>query len=106
MEERMIIAIDNDNLLLVFESESQAAREVGSDPGWDIDEVDFYTDKGQHLMPKDDGSGVYRLVPHGRAEKKNLFTLLTKAHDVVLSRVFTIKSVSDLKKALSLENGL
>ena len=104
MEEKMIIAIDKDDLLLVFESQEQAVSVVGSDAGWNIEEVDFYTGEGQRLVLKEDGTGAYRLVSHDRPDKRNIEVLFARAKDVVSSKVSSINSLSDLKKALSLEN--
>lgn len=100
----MVIGIDRDNLLLVFESRDVAANEVASNGGWNIEEVDFYTDQGQRLKPKDDSSGVCRLVPHDRPRKTNLQALFAKAEDIALSRIPSINSIPDLKKALSWED--
>ena len=85
-------------------SREEAASRIVSDTGWDIKEVDFYTAQGQRLIPKGDGSGAYRLVPHGRPDKKNLQALFARACDIVLSGIPTIKDISDLKKALLWED--
>ena len=102
--ETMIICIDKDNLLLVFESCDQTVNKMVSDKGWDMDEVDFYTDQGQRLRLKGDSFGGYRLVPYGRPCKENLQALFARSDDIVYSTVSTIKNISDLKKALSWED--
>ena len=96
----MVVMVDEDGRLCLYETSEQALAKLSLDAGFDLDKCTFYNQNGQRLVLKDINSES-RLVPHGRPDKKNLCSIIEKADAILVNEVDGIKSKEAIKKALS-----
>ncbi len=95
----MIIAIDTDNLVYIFETLEQAELETEIDTGGGIDEFEYCDHNGQIYIPQLVELNRYKLVNYGNPDKNNLMNIIEKAKEVA-GKNLGIKELKDLKKKL------
>lgn len=101
----MIIAKDTDNLLYLNKSLQEAEIYMEIDTGGDgIQEFSFCDDKGQIYASKEVKKRVFKLVPKGEADRKNLVFFIENAIGFG-SFPKNFKTIDDLKRFLSIGEG-